>query len=158
MQAARIATRFASFLILVLLTIQTSPIAAAGPQEQSENYQNFEVTFTKWGVGVTAPPAPPFPPADPGQNKPGAGNTGITECGTEIGDAKRERVAATHRFHHEFAGGGMPNGRPALGQPVGIYISLILEPTVDTNGCHESATSQDEGQGYVPPCPSRAMT
>ena len=67
MQTTRIATRFASLLSLVLLMIQTSPIAAAGPQEQSENYQTFEVTFTKWGIGVTPPPTPPFPPADPGQ-------------------------------------------------------------------------------------------
>ena len=67
MQTTRIATRFASLLSLVLLMIQTSLIAAAGPQEQSENYQTFEVTFTKWGVGVTPPPTPPVPPADPGQ-------------------------------------------------------------------------------------------
>ena len=68
MQTTRIATRFAGLLSLVLLTFQTSPIVAAGPQGQSENHQSFEVTFTKWSTGVTPPPAPPFAPADPGQN------------------------------------------------------------------------------------------
>jgi hypothetical protein len=68
MQATRIATRFAFLLSLVLLTLQTSTIAAAGPQGQSEDHQSFEVTFTKWRTGETAPPVPPFPPADPGQN------------------------------------------------------------------------------------------
>ena len=61
-------TRFASLLSLVLLTLQTSTIVAAGPQGRSENHRSFEVTFTKWGAGVTPPPAPPFPPGDPGQN------------------------------------------------------------------------------------------
>ena len=68
MKTTRIATRLAFLLSLVLLTLQTSPIAAAGAQGQSENHQTFEVTFTKWGVGVTPAPVPPFPPADPGQN------------------------------------------------------------------------------------------
>jgi hypothetical protein len=68
MKTTRIATRFASISTLILLTLQISPDLTAGPQGQSENHQNFEVTFTKWGVGVTPPPAPPFPPADPGQN------------------------------------------------------------------------------------------
>lgn len=61
-------TRIAFMLSLVLLTLQTSPIVAAGGQGQSENNRSFEVTFTKWNVGVTASPVPPFPPADPGQN------------------------------------------------------------------------------------------
>ena len=68
MKTIRIATRFAFLLSLVLLTLQASTIAAAGPQGQSENHQNFEVTFTKWRTGVTPTPAPPFGPADPGQN------------------------------------------------------------------------------------------
>jgi hypothetical protein len=68
MKTIRIAMRFASILSLLLLTLQISPDLTAGPQGQSENHQNFEVTFTKWGVGMTPPPAPPFPPADPGQN------------------------------------------------------------------------------------------
>jgi len=68
MQTTRIATRFAFLFSLVLLTLQTSPVVAAGPQGQSENHQTFEVTFTKWSIGVTPAPVPPFPPADPGQN------------------------------------------------------------------------------------------
>ena len=68
MQTTRILTRLAFLLSLVLLTLQTSTIVAAGLHGRSENHQNFEVTFTKWGVGVTPPPVPPFPPADPGQN------------------------------------------------------------------------------------------
>jgi len=67
MQTTRIATRFASLLSLVLLTLQTSPIAAAGPQGQSENHHSFEVSFTKWVTGSTPPTSPPFPPGDPGQ-------------------------------------------------------------------------------------------
>jgi len=68
MRTTRIATRFASFLSVFLLTLQISPGLAAGPQGESENYQNFEVTFTKWGTGVTPPTAAPFPNGDPGQN------------------------------------------------------------------------------------------
>ena len=70
MKTTRIATRFASFLSVILLTLQISPDLAAGPQGQSENHQNFEVTFTKWGAGVTppTPPGTPLPSADPGQN------------------------------------------------------------------------------------------
>ena len=67
MKTTRIATRLAFLLSLVLLTLQTSPIAAAGAQGQSENHQTFEVTFMKWSIGVTPAPVPPFPPADPGQ-------------------------------------------------------------------------------------------
>ena len=67
MKTTRIATRFASILILILLSLQISPDLAAGPQGQSENHQNFEVTFTKWGTGSTPPTSPPFPPGDPGQ-------------------------------------------------------------------------------------------
>ena len=68
MKTIRIATRIAFLLSLALLTLQNSTIVAAGLHERSENHQNFEVTFTKWGVGVTPSPVPPFPPADPGQN------------------------------------------------------------------------------------------
>jgi hypothetical protein len=68
MKTMRIATRFALLMSLVLLTLQTSTIVAAGLHGRPENHQNFEVTFTKWGVGVTPSPIPPFPPADPGQN------------------------------------------------------------------------------------------
>ena len=68
MKTTRIATRFASILSLILLTLQIAPDLTAGPQGQSENHQNFEVTFTKWVAGVTPHPAPPFPSADPGQN------------------------------------------------------------------------------------------
>jgi hypothetical protein len=69
MKTTRIA-RLASLLCVILLTLQASPIVAAGPQGQSENYRNFEVAFTKWGAGVTppTPPGTPLPPADPGQN------------------------------------------------------------------------------------------
>jgi hypothetical protein len=94
MQTTRIATRFASFLSLVLLTIQTSPIAAAGPQEQSENYQSFEVTFTKWITGVTPPPAPPFPPGDPGQTIIlMSGFTGGDAPGTFAGEVLYRKVS-----------------------------------------------------------------
>src|SRR5436190_17132837 len=67
MKTTRIATRFASILSVILLTLQISPDLAAGPQGQSENHQNFEVTFTKWVTGPTPPTSPPFPPGDPGQ-------------------------------------------------------------------------------------------
>jgi len=68
MKTTRIATRFASLMSVILLTLQISPAVAAGPQGQSENHQTFEVTFTKWRTGVTPAPVAPFGPADPGQN------------------------------------------------------------------------------------------
>jgi hypothetical protein len=68
MRTTRIATRFASLLGIVLLTLQISTAVAAGTQGKSENHQTFEVTFTKWRTGFTPAPIAPFPPADPGQN------------------------------------------------------------------------------------------
>lgn len=67
MKTIRFRTRVASLLSAIVLVFQISPAVAAGPQGQSENHQNFEVTFTKWNTGVTPPPPTPFPPGDPGQ-------------------------------------------------------------------------------------------